>query len=193
MSFTAPPESAAWVHRDARSGFEVVYFQSLDGGHLVTGCTTALEDDQTWVVDYAIRLDPQWRTRHALVRGRSSAGLRTTELETAGDGRWDVNGRRVSSLDGCLDVDLESSAMTNTLPVHRLGLSRHEKAEAPAAYVRAVDLGVQRLEQEYVRIDDDGPRQRYHYSAAAFAFTCDLTYDESGLVLSYPGIAERAA
>jgi hypothetical protein len=193
MSFTAPPESAAWLHREERSGFEVVYFQSVDGGHLITGCTTALEENQTWIVEYEIRIDPQWRTRYARVRGRSGTGARTTELETDGEGRWDVNGHRESSLDGCLDLDLESSAMTNALPVHRLGLGRDEHADAPAAYLRAVDLGVQRLEQEYVRIDDDGARQRYHYTAAAFAFACDLTYDESGLVLDYPGIATRAA
>jgi hypothetical protein len=193
MPFIAPPRSAAWIHREARSGFEVVYFQSVDDGHHVTGCTTALEDGQTWVVEYEIRLDPLWRTSYALVRGRSLAGVRTTELETDREGRWEVNGRHESHLDGCLDVDLESSAMTNALPVHRLDLGRGEHAGAPAAYVRAVDLGVQRLDQEYVRIDDDGPRQRYHYTAAAFEFACELTYDEYGLVLSYPGIATRAA
>lgn len=32
-------------------------------------------------------------------------------------------------LDGCFDVDLESSSMTNTLPVHRLGLAPGAAAE----------------------------------------------------------------
>jgi hypothetical protein len=35
-------------------------------------------------------------------------------------------------------------------------------------------------------------RQRYRYAAPAFGFTCTLVYDESGLVLDYPGIAVRA-
>jgi hypothetical protein len=82
--------------------------------------------------------------------------------------------------------------MTNTLPVHRLTLATGEHAAAPAAYVRALDLGVTRLEQTYRRIPDDGPRQRYDYAAPAFGFTSRLAYDESGLVLDYPGIARRA-
>src|ERR1700712_5175164 len=193
MPFDAPPASAAWFHRDARAGFEVVYFRPVDDGHLAAGCTTALEDEQTWFVEYEIRLDRQWRTRHALVRGRSTAGTHVAELDADGEGRWTVNGHRASHLDGCRDVDLESSAMTNALPVHRLDLAPREQAEAPAAYVRALDLGVERLEQVYVRLDDDGPRQRYDYAAPAFGFTCELDYDESGLVLTYPGIATRAA
>jgi hypothetical protein len=40
-------------------------------------------------------------------------------------------------LDGCLDADLESSAMTNAMPVRRLGLAVAARAAAPAAYFRA--------------------------------------------------------
>ena len=65
-------------------------------------------------------------------------------------------------------------------------------AAAPAAYVRAVGLAVEQLEQTYLRAPDEGTRQRYDYAAPAFDFTCRLSYDESGLVLDYPGIAVRA-
>jgi hypothetical protein len=77
--------------------------------------------------------------------------------------------------------------------VHRLGLAIGEGADAPAAYIRAADLRVERLEQHYERLTDDGSRQRYHYAAPQFEFECELLYDESGLVLEYPGIAVRAA
>lgn len=96
-------------------------------------------------------------------------------------------------LDGCLDVDLESSSCTNAFPVHRLGLRVGQGSEAPAAWVRALDLSVERLEQRYVRLDDDGPRTRYDYTAPDLGFTSRLVYDESGLVLEYPGIAVRVA
>jgi hypothetical protein len=92
-----------------------------------------------------------------------------------------------------LDVDLEASALTNAFPVHRLGLEVGQTAQAPAAYVRAVDVSVQRLEQRYRRLDDDEVGQRYRYGAPEFEFECELRYDESGLVLDYPGIAIRAA
>jgi Putative glycolipid-binding len=65
-------------------------------------------------------------------------------------------------------------------------------AAAPAAYVRAVGLAVERLEQTYVRTTDESTGQRYDYTAPAFDFGARLVYDQSGLVLDYPGIAVRA-
>ncbi|MFI6511508.1 putative glycolipid-binding domain-containing protein [Streptosporangium sp. NPDC050855] len=94
-------------------------------------------------------------------------------------------------MDGCLDVGLESSVMTNAFPVHRPGLGPGAAAKAPAAYVRAADLAVERLEQDYLRVADEGSRRCYDYASPAFGFACRLAYDESGLVLDYPGIAVR--
>lgn len=192
MSFGPVPKAAAWQHRDARTGFEVVYLEPLSNGYQIEGCTTAIEDGQPWMVSYAIELDANWATQQARITGQSAAGTRHTVLETAGGGRWRVDGNAASHLDGCLDVDLESSAMTNALPVHRMGLQPGAKASVAAAYVRAGGLGVERLEQEYLRIADENSHQRYDYTAAAFQFTARLVYDESGLVLEYPGIAVRA-
>jgi hypothetical protein len=73
-----------------------------------------------------------------------------------------------------------------------MGLRVGARSPAPAAYVRARDLGVERLEQEYVRACDDGRHQRYDYAAPVFDFAARLVYDEAGLVLDYPGIALRA-
>lgn len=192
MSFSAFPVTAAWQHRDARLGFEVAYFSPAGRAYHINGCTTAVEDGLTWMVSYAIRLDEAWTTRSARITGRSASGIRHTQLEADGLGRWRVDGELASHLDGCLDVDLESSAMTNALPVHRMGLPVGARASAPAAYVRALDLSVGRLDQDYVRAADEGHNQRYDYAAPVFGFACRLVYDESGLVLDYPGIAVRA-
>jgi uncharacterized protein len=192
MFFAAPPAAAAWQHHDARLGFEVAYFQPAGRGWHINGCTTAVEDGQSWVVSYAITLDGTWTTRSARITGRSALGIRRALLETDGLGCWRVNGEAAAQLDGCLDIDLESSAMTNALPVHRMGLRPGDRASAPAAYVRALDLSAERLDQDYVRTADEGRHQRYDYAAPAFGFACRLVYDESGLVLDYPGIAVRA-
>jgi hypothetical protein len=193
VSFDALPVSAAWSHQGARSGFEVAYFNPFQGGWTLTGCTTAVEDGRPWIVDYEISVDADWITRSARVRSRSHNGARTVDLRADGDGHWWVAGLPAPDLDGCLDLDLESSALTNALPVHRLGLDRGQPASAPAAYVHAMDLRVSRLEQGYTRTDGGGGRQRYGYTAPAFDFSCELVYDEAGLVLTYPGIAVRAA
>ena len=123
MSFAPLPATACWQHRAARSGFEVAYFQAAPGGWRMDGTTAAVEDGQTWIVSYSIRLDAAWITREARVTARTASGLRETLLACDGEGRWRVDGRVATHLDGCLDVDLESSALTNTLPVHRLELA----------------------------------------------------------------------
>ena len=185
------PASAAWRHQEAREGFESVFFSADGSGYRLDGHTAAVEDGVAWAVRYAITLDERWITRAARVEGQSPSGERSIRLDADGAGRWEVDGSPMPALDGCLDLDLESSACTNTLPMRRLGLGVGQSADAPAAYVRAVDLRVEALAQTYRRLADDRERERYEYRALRFEFECLLVYDEFGLVLDYPGIATR--
>jgi uncharacterized protein len=193
MAFRDLPPAAAWRHLGARDGFEVVFLRSGPDGHRVDGHTSAVEEGAAWAVRYSIVLAPDWTTRSAHVIGQSATGARERRLDGDGAGAWRIDGAAAPELDGCLDVDLEASSFTNAFPVHRLGLAIGEDAEAPAAYVRATDLRVERLEQHYARIEDAGSRVRYDYSAPRFDYADRLVYDEHGLVLEYPGLALRAA
>jgi hypothetical protein len=145
-----------------------------------------------WVVRYVIELDEFWRSRSAWITTRLHSGSHRTRLEADGAGQWAVNGETATYLNGCFDVDLEASAMTNAFPVHRLGLAVGEGTDAPGAYVRLDGGTVEQLTQRYTRGRNHDGHQRYAYEAPAFDFSCELDYDESGLVLEYPGIAQRA-
>ena len=183
--------SAAWRHLDAREGFEVVFPSTEEGGHRFDGHSTGVEEGQAWGVRYSVLLDGDWRTRRAHIVSRSAMGTRELELERDGAQGWLANGAPVPHIDGCLDVDLEASAFTNAFPVRRLELAPGQSAQAPAAYVRAPDLRVERLEQSYRRIEDDGARRRFEYVSPQFEFEAVLVYDEYGFVVDYPGIAQR--
>jgi uncharacterized protein len=187
------PAAAAWRHQDARHGFEVVFPRAEAGGYRFDGHSTAVEDGVAWSVGYEIVLDRSWATRAAHVVGRSARGESEVRLARDASGSWRVDGRPAPQLDGCEDVDLEASAFTNAFPVHRLALSVGARADAPAAYVRAPGLEVERLEQSYARLPDEGGRSRYDYASPSFDFAAVLVYDEVGLVLDYPGIAVRIA
>ncbi len=187
-----PPRYAAWQHREARNGFEVVFLSTDGDGRCLEGDTAAIEGDAPWAVHYVIQVGQGWLTRSAYVTGRSRSGAYELSVESVEPGRWLINGESAPHLDGCLDVDLESSVFTNALPVRRLQLDVGEQADAPATYIRALDLRVGRLEQRYVRLPDVNGRERYRYTAPAFEFECELVYDEFGLLLDYPGIATRA-
>jgi hypothetical protein len=192
MPFAPLPSRAAWQHHTARTGFEVAFFDHTATGVCLRGCTTAIEDGVGWSVAYEIDADNAWTTMRATVRFMGASGSREIVLTNAG-GAWQVDGVPAPELTGCLDVDLESSAVTNTLPIHRLELAPGQRAEAPAAYVRAADLSVTRLEQTYERIADDGGGPGFAYAAPAFDFAAVLRYDESGLIVDYPGLARRHA
>lgn len=193
MPFTNVPLSAAWRHVDARDGFEVVFMRTRAQGLELSGHTAAVEAGEAWAIRYSIIVDSRWTTQRAHIHAWSAAGQREVALTTDGAGSWSIDGVPAPRLDGCFDVDLEASSLTNALPVRRLGLELGASAEAPAAYVRASDLGIERLEQRYVRLDSEDERQRYDYTSPQFGFRCELLYDDSGLVLEYPGIAKRVA
>jgi hypothetical protein len=185
------PEAAGWRLVDAHVGFEVVFMRRDRDSHRMNGYSTGVEEGEAWGFQYSVALDASWTTRSAQVVARSVSGVAEVVLEADGVGGWTVDGKPATELAGCLDVDLEGSALTNAFPVHRLGLEPGRRAEAPAAYVRAPSLRVERLEQSYVRLEDDGERQRYAYASPGFGYEGELTYDEHGLVLDYPGIAAR--
>jgi uncharacterized protein len=190
----ALPAMAAWRHVDAREGFEVLFLRRDHDRFRLDGYSTALQDSEAWGIRYALTVDDAWVTRSAHVVGQSASGRHEVRLEGDGAGEWRVDGSASSELSGCLEVDLEASACTNAIPVRRLGLRVGEHAEAPAVFVGAPLLGVERLEQSYARIEDDGDdRVRYDYAAPAFDFSAILTFDRAGLVLDYPGIAVRVA
>jgi hypothetical protein len=185
--------TAAWRHLGSRAGFEVLFLRHENDRYHLDGHATAVEAGEAWGIQYAITLDGNWATRSAHVVGRSALGEHEVRLESDGTGGWRVDGKPMADLTGSFDVDLEASACTNALPVRRLGLEVGEAADAPAVYVRARDLRVERLEQRYTRLPNAGNRSRYDYVAPSFDFRAVLVYDELGLVLEYPGIAVRTA
>jgi hypothetical protein len=185
------PLSAAWRHQGARDGFEVAYIRQMPRGDRLQGYTTAVEAGQSWVVGYRITVDESWRTRTAHVWTDSTAGLRQARLESDTAGTWTLDGSVVLHLQGCLDVDLESSACTNTLPIHRLRLEAGTLADAPAAYVRVAGLAIERREQSYLMVSSDEAHDQYAHAAPIFDFECRLVYDNAGLLLDYPGLAQR--
>jgi hypothetical protein len=193
---TRPPElpaTAACRHVGDREGFEVLVADALEDGHHLDGQTTGIEAGEPWALRYTLAVDRHWRTRSARVTALSAFGERTVVLEGDGSGAWRVDGEPAPDLTGCVDVDLEASGFTNLLPVRRLALALGARADAPAAWVRASGLGVERLEQSYARLPDAGELTRYEYAAPAFGFHAVITFDPDGVVHDYPGISARVA
>lgn len=191
MDFAQLPNGASWKHVGARSGFEIAFFDRVSTGHRLTGRTTAEESAQLWSVGYDVIVDQQWRTVAVTASNLSVDGAHELSLTRGPTGTWIANGEPRPDLDACLDVDFESSAVTNTLPLHRLDFGQGVGLDVPAVFVRADDLRVERLEQRYTFIEATSEQFVFHYESSTFGFACELRYDRAGLVVEYPGIATR--
>jgi uncharacterized protein len=169
----------AFRHLGVRNGFEVAWFTPPA---LLRGGSTFIEEGVAHHIAYELALAPDGSTTAATIRSLDGA----VALSRA-DGSWLVDGVARPDLSECPDVDLESSVVTNALPVARLRLAVGESGHAHAAWVRA-DLRVERLEQTYTRLDG----RRYDYVSHYDGFHAVLEYGDDGLIVDYPGIGARA-
>ena len=119
------------------------------------------------------QLGPVYELRYRLEPGRLA-------LELVGERSCDLE------LDGADFFDLGYSPLFNSLPVVR---DRLLHAGAACDYVmRWVDvpsLEVHRSEQRYEPLGNGLVRYR------SGGFTADISFDETGLVVAYPGLAKR--
>jgi uncharacterized protein len=97
-----------------------------------------------------------------------------------------------TDFDGALDVDVAYSAMFNSLPIRRLGMYRDPgEYDLPMVYVSLPELEVSLVHQNYRTVR---PASGDTPAAIEFRwddFAAELVVDHDGLVISYPGIAER--
>lgn len=138
---------------------------------------------------YTLIVDKGFRTLELRIMAEQEPGsMAALHLLASGDGTWtDQNERRIPSLDGVIDVDIQWSPLTNTLPVRRLDLPQGEEQDISVAYIELPSLALRRAEQHYTRLDDHTVR----YASQTREFVRDIALDDDGFVLEYPDIFAR--
>lgn len=140
---------------------------------------------------YEMVCDANWQVKELGLIFLSSKG-KSIKIRTDGEGRWSTSaGEPLSSLDGCIDVDISVTPFTNTLPIRRLGLSAGQSAELLVAYVAVPELELKPMRQRYTCIELNAQAGLYRYESLASGFSAELPIDADGLVLDYPGIWRR--
>jgi len=187
--FTDLPAEGAWRLLGAHEGHELVRFSTDDGGVVLQGASVGVEDGVPWHIRYRIEVSAElWRVRRAELTDHAGTRL---DIRIEEPGSWVVNGKHRADLDGCLDLDLEASVVTNTLPVHRLALSVGQQGESAAGYVRTGGLRLERLDQTYRRLPDRDGRLVFDYASPRFDYRDTLLFGADGLAVDYPGIGVR--
>lgn len=148
---------------------------------------------------YAVRLnldlDPAWRTRSAWVHVIGPRPWTSLIIERVDDARWAVNGRMRSGLDGCAEIDVAASPLTNTMAIRYLGLAPGEERIIRVAWVDVPSLRVTAEEQGYRRIgpvEGSSGLEAYEFWPVG-GRTYRLTVDADALVVDYEDLAERMA
>ena len=181
----AAPTSILWRRLDL-PGVESARLERTEGGWTLAGASLFTHEERLCRLYYEVRCDLAWRTRTARVAGFVGGNAVEVAIETDGKGGWRMNGEACPQVDGCIDVDLNFSPSTNLLPIRRLRLDVGREAEVRAAWLRFPSFALEPLEQRYVRTSEEG----YRYESAGGAFVRDLTVNDEGFVVRYPGLWE---
>jgi uncharacterized protein len=130
-----------------------------------------------------------WR-RHLMLR-HDGEGSWHAEADDDGEvpgGRWDGS---LPDLSEALDIDIQNSPLTNTMPILRHGFHRNGSGDLLMAFITTPTLRVEASPQRYehVRTTDDG--SVVTYISRDGDFSADLELDQEGLLSFYPRLARR--
>ena len=192
MPFQAPPDFAAWQHREARDGFEVV-FSSADGGRYDFEGTTGPRSSRR-SVGRAVRdqaLDPAWAPAARGIRSRRLRRLRAHLGRPTGRRLADRRGdgappRRLSRCRPGVVLGQCVPGPPARPEMRRAGRCARGVCPRPRSQRRAARTAL------YTARGSRGQRA-LHYVSPGFEFECETRLRRVRLVLELPGIAIRAA
>ncbi len=178
---------AVWTPLDEPGLEHLTLRQAPDGSVETESVVLGVRNGRPFTLHYRVESDARWRVRRLTVESLQGRGR--VDLLADGDGGWrDPDGRTIAQLDGCVDVDIEATPYTNTLPIRRLNLEPGESREIGVVYVTIPSLEVSAKRQRYTCLEPD---RHYRFESLDSGFTADLPVDGDGLVLDYPGLFRR--
>jgi hypothetical protein len=176
-------ETILWRRLDLPGHEIATIVRDAEGWRLI-GVAILAESGRPCRIEYDIGCDARWMTRRCAIRGHVGVQSVHLDVQCSPTGVWSVGGVEVPALQGCDDIDLGFSPVTNLLPIRRLALPVGEQSIVRAAWIRFPELTTEVLVQSYTHVSAD----RYVYESAGGAFRRELQVDAFGCVIDYPGL-----
>jgi hypothetical protein len=174
----------AW-QPDLGEGTEEFSLRVTDRGYEARGEVNATLEGKPLDASYWVEVDAVWCTRRVRVEMNTGG---TLEVLSDGAGHWRrADGVTLPELDGCLDPDISMTPFTNTVAIRRLGSKVGEAAEIKVAYVLVPELSLRAAPQRYTHLS----QRLWRFDGLDIDFTADITVDEDGFVVDYPGLFRR--
>lgn len=138
-------------------------------------------------VQYELQIDNNWTIQSVLIKVESDS-LFTLFFKKDKQGNWlDANGKSLTDLNGCIDIDISLTPFTNTLPIKRLRLAEGKSEEIKVAYFNLPKPEFKPVRQRYTNLGNNF----YKYENLESGFTAVIETDNDGIVINYPGIWHR--
>jgi hypothetical protein len=172
-----------------------------DDGLSATG-TQLGADPVPFRVDYRLEA-PDFVTRELELTAAAEGWQRHLLLRHDGSGAWDADVEDDGQVPGgswdgslpdlskALDIDIENSPLTNTMPILRHGFDREGSGDFVMAFVTTPSLRVEASPQRYEHVSGTGDGSVVRYISRDGDFTAELVIDAEGLLAFYPRLARR--
>lgn len=187
MSGAVAVRTLLWERLDER-GLEAVCLAKVATGWEIDARYVGAHEGSAVTAEYKLLVDPDWVTLRLDAVWGMGPSHRHRTLERMGT-RWWLDGTPRPDLDGCIDVDLRWTPLTNTLPIRRLGLAPGGGADVEVIWLGEGDLRIERSSQRYTRTGAD----TWRFESLGSGFAADLRVDAEGFILDYPGFFRRVA
>lgn len=175
--------TAVWRRVDI-DGREAATIHESQSGWRLFGVAEFREAEGASCLAYVIDCDRAWQTRSCEITGFMRRQPVSITIHRDAFNAWTVDGRPAAPVTGCVDIDLSFSPVTNVLPIRRLLPARGEIVHVRAAWLRVPELTLEPLDQTYTRVG----QHHYSYESGGGTFRRELTVDDRGLVIDYPGL-----
>lgn len=150
-----------------------------------------LADGELARVAYQLECRADWRFVRLEMTVTLMAGTSRLSLTRDGDGRWLAGDEPLPALGQCVDIDINRTPLTNTLPIRRLSWSPGAAYDLDVAYISVPELDIRPSRQRYTMLwrDDRTGEAAYRYESGSYQ--ADLPVDADGYVRDYPGLWQR--
>ena len=162
-------------------GHESARMFLLDSSWHLAGTAVFADEQQPCRLDYLVQCDSQWQTLSGKVTGWLGNRIIDIQVLVDSNRRWRLNGEECPEVDGCIDLDLNFSPLTNMLPIRRLSLAVGQQATVTAAWLKFPSFRFEQLDQMYRRVGASS----YHYESSGGSFVAELEVDDVGFVTRY--------
>jgi uncharacterized protein len=166
----------------------------IDDGHqewtLFDSMVVRVHDGEVRRGGYTLIVDKAWRTLEIRLMVEQAPGSMVAQhLLATGDGQWtDADGRHLPELDGCIDIDISWTPLTNTLPIRRLKVHPGEQEDIRVVFFEMPSLAFDVWKQRYTGLETN--KVRYE-SLGRDGFMRELRLDDEGFIVDYPDLFRR--